>query len=115
MSYPLKFRKHVFKIKEEENLSYAETSERFKMGLRTLMRWALRIVSKMTRNKPAVKVKMAALEEDIKKYPNAYQRERASRLGVSQHCIYQTLKRLKVTYKKILPTPENEPCFQKSL
>lgn len=100
MSYPLKFREHVFKVKEEENLSYAETSERFKVGLRSLMRWALRIEPKMTRNKPAVKINMEALEEDIKKYPDAYQRERASRLGVSQHCIYQALKRLKVTYKK---------------
>ncbi len=115
MSYPLKFREHVFKVKEEENLSYAETSERFKIGLRTLMRWAQRIEPKITRNKPAVKIKMEALEEDIRKYPDPCHRERASRLRVSQHCIYQALKRLKVTYKKILSPPESEPCFQKSL
>jgi transposase len=100
MSYPLKFREHVFKIKEEEKLSYAKISERFKIALRTVMRWARRIEPKMTRDKPAVKIKMDALEEDIKKYPDATQRERASRLRVSQHCIYKALRRLKVTYKK---------------
>lgn len=89
MGYPLKFREHVFKIKKQEKLSYAQISERFKIGLRTLMRWAQRIEPKMTRNKPAVKINMEALKEDIKKNPDAYQRERASRFGVSQHCIYK--------------------------
>jgi hypothetical protein len=68
---------------------------------------AQRIEPKVTRNKPAVKIKMEALEEDIKKYPDAYQRERASRLGVTQHGIYKALKRLRVTYKKNLPASES--------
>lgn len=43
---------------------------------------------------------MDALIDDIKTYPDAYQYERAKRLGVSQTGIWFALKRLNVTYKK---------------
>ena len=39
---------------------------------------------------------------NITKYSDAYQYERAERLGVSQSSIHSALKRLKVTYKKNL-------------
>ncbi len=43
---------------------------------------------------------MARLKQDIVDYPDAYQYERAERLGVSQIGIWHALKRLGVTYKK---------------
>ncbi len=53
-----------------------------------------------TRNKAATKLDMEALEQDVKEYPDAYQYERASRLGVCQRAIGYALERLKVSYKK---------------
>ena len=43
---------------------------------------------------------MLALAADVEKYPDAYQYERAERLGVTQRCVGYALKRLGVTYKK---------------
>ena len=43
---------------------------------------------------------MEALEQDEKEYTDAYQYERASRLGVCQRAIGYALERLKVSYKK---------------
>ena len=47
---------------------------------------------------------MLQLTEDIEKYPDAYQIERAKRLGVSQGWLGYALKRLGVTYKKNFKT-----------
>ena len=43
---------------------------------------------------------MDALARDVEAYPDAYQYERAARLGVSIRCVGYALKRLGVTYKK---------------
>ena len=45
---------------------------------------------------------MEELKEDVKKYPDAYQYERAKRFGVYQNAIYCALKRIGVSYKKSL-------------
>ena len=88
------------RIKLEAKLSYGKTAERFKVGIATLMRWAKRITPLEQRNKPCLKISRQALMEDIEKYPDAFQRERAARLGVSKHGIYWALKKIGVTYKK---------------
>lgn len=100
MTYSLDFRRRVFKVKKDEGLSYEETAKRFKVGKATLIRWRNRLESKLRRNKPATKINMDALKRDIEQYPDAYQYERAGRLGVSQKGIFEALKRLGVTYKK---------------
>ena len=38
--------------------------------------------------------------EDVKKYPDAYNYERAQRLNVSTSGIYCALRRLEISYKK---------------
>lgn len=100
MAYSLDFRKRVMKIKEKDNLTFEKTSERFGVGLRTLFRWQNRIEPKITRDKPAVKIDMEKLKEDVKKYPDAFQYERAERFGVSQWGIGLALRRLNFSYKK---------------
>ena len=45
---------------------------------------------------------MDALARDVEACPDAYQYERAVRLGVSVRCVGYALKRLGVTYKKSL-------------
>ena len=39
MTYSIDFRRHILKIKAEEQLSYAETSFRFKISKASIVRW----------------------------------------------------------------------------
>jgi transposase len=107
MTYSIDFRQHVLKVKAEEGLSFAVTSKRFKIGKNTLFLWSKEITPQPKRNKPATKVNMEALKEDIKRYPDAYHYERASRLQVSKTGIYWAMKRLGVSYKKNSGSSEN--------
>jgi len=100
MTYSLDFRRKVLEIKEEEGLSLSGVAARFKISRNTVFKWSKNILARVGRNKPAVKIDMEALRHDVKVYPDAYQYERAERLGVSQTCIHFALKRLGVTYKK---------------
>lgn len=100
MTYPLKFRQHILAVKESAGLSLKATSERFCVGVASLSRWLRKIEPQTTRHKPATKLDMDALAEDVRVNPDAYQRERAVRFGVSAACIQFALKRLGITYKK---------------
>jgi len=100
MTYSRDFRSRVLKLRSQENLSMAEVSKRFGVGLASVMRWSKTLESKLTRNKPATKIDMEALKRDVEQYPDAYQHERAQRLKVSKNCVRCALKRLNVTYKK---------------
>jgi len=88
------------KLKERENLTFEATSRRFGVGIRTLFRWQLRMEPKMQRSKPATKINMEALKQDIEENPDAYLHERGERFGVTGSCIFYALKRLGVSYKK---------------
>jgi|APCry1669190119_1035276.scaffolds.fasta_scaffold30205_1 transposase len=100
MTYDLKFRRHVLTFRDKAGLSFAQTAARFNLSIQTVFSWSKRLAPKLTRIKPPSKIDMLQLIEDIEKYPDAYQIERAKRLGVSQRCVGYALKRLGVTYKK---------------
>ncbi len=100
MAYSLDFRKQVFKVKEKNNFTFEETSEHFGITIRTLFRWSKRLEPKLKREKPATKVDMKRLEQDVKKNPDAYQYERAQKFGVTQSTIYYALQRLGISVKK---------------
>ena len=100
MAYSLDFRRRVLLLKEEQKLTFKETSERFAVDIRTLFRWQKRLEPKTTKNKPATKIDMQALEEDVEKNPDRFQYERAQDYGVSQAAIFYALKRLKISRKK---------------
>ena len=100
MTYSLDFRHKVLEVKKKEKLSFAQVSRRFDVGVASVVRWCTRIAPQKTRIKPATKVNMEALQADIVTYPDAYQYERAQRLGVSTNGIWHALRRLKVTFKK---------------
>ena len=107
MTYALDFRRKIFKIKSDKRLTFLETSKLFDVSMATLFRWAKKLEPNTTRNKPATKIDMEALKQDIETYPDAYQYERAQRLGVSSGGIFHALKRLKVTYKKNFESPKS--------
>ncbi|MBB4034849.1 transposase [Dysgonomonas hofstadii] len=100
MSYSLDFRQQVFKIKNQENLIFEETGERFGVPIRTLFRWQQRIEPKSKRNKPSTKINMDALAKDVEDNPDDYQYERAKKFGVGQSTIFYALKRLEISNKK---------------
>lgn len=100
MGYSLDFRKHVFATKEKHKLSFEETAERFSVSIRTLFRWQKKLEPCTTRNKPATKIDMDALKQDLELYPDAYQFERAERLNVSKSTVFYALRRLNMSRKK---------------
>jgi transposase len=100
MTYSLDFRQHVLRVKQEKKLSFAGTAQRFKIGKNSLFLWSKQIKPKLKRAKPATKIDLPTLRQDIIDYPDAYQYERAARLGVSQPGILAALKRLGISYKK---------------
>ncbi len=98
MTYPLKFRQQVLETRVREGLTIAEVSERFCVGVASVVRWLKDPEPKQGRSKPVTKIDMAALAQDVRDHPDAYQHERAARFGVSQHGIGAALGRLGVTY-----------------
>jgi transposase len=100
MSYSLDFRKQIFKIKERDQLTFQQSSERFGIPIRTLFRWQKRIEAKTKRNRPSIKIDMEALRKDVEQHPEHYQYERAVRFGVCQSTIFYALKRLGISNKK---------------
>lgn len=107
MSYSLDFRQQVFKIKQLENLTFQETSERFGVPIRTLFRWGNRIEPIVKRNKPSTKIDMETLKKEVEQKPDAYQYEHAKKFGVAQSTIFYALKRLNITHKKNAIPPES--------
>ena len=102
MTYSVHFRKKVLSVKEKDGLSLAAVSKKFSISKNTVFLWIKNITPKIHRKQRPTKINTKKLKEDIAQYSDAYQYERAERLGVSQSAIYSALKRLKVTYKKNL-------------
>lgn len=99
-TYPLAFRNKVLDLQRQEGLSVAETGRRFHIGVATLCRWQKQIVPRTVRNKPATKIDMQALAQDLQAPPDSYQWERARTFGVTQSPIFSALQRLGKSYKK---------------
>ena len=83
MTYSLDFRQKVLSIKKQEKLTGLETAVRFGIGVASITRWDKQIEPQRTRTKPATKLDMQALKQDVDNYPDAYQYERAARLGIT--------------------------------
>ena len=77
MTYPISFRRKVLSVREKENLSIAQVARRFCVGVASVTRWIKTPDPKTTRNKPATKIDMEILAQDVKDHPYAYQYERA--------------------------------------
>lgn len=107
MAYSVDFRRKVLEIKEREGLSLEETAVRFGVGPASVFRWSKRLFSCRKRDKPAVRIDMAALARDVEEQPDAYQNERAERLGCSQRGISDALKRLRISRKKNFSASES--------
>ena len=106
MTYSPDFRRKVLSIRESEGLTISQVSARFCVGIASVVRWIKRPEAQTKRNKPATRITNEALEKDIFEFPDAYQYERAARLGVSTRGIGHALCRMDVTFKKNSATPQ---------
>lgn len=100
MTYSRDFRKKVLSTRDKEGLTFVETAKRFGVSVNSILLWSKQVEPKRTKNRPELKIDREALIEDIKKYPDAYNYERARRFNVSTSGIVWAMKRLGVTYKK---------------
>jgi transposase len=100
MTYSLDFRNKFLSVRASENLTISSVSTRFGVGIATVVRWLKRVEPHRTRIKPATKVNRILLAEDVRHYPDAYQLERAQRLGVSESGIGHALRRMNISIKK---------------
>ena len=107
MTYPLQFRQKVFSTKEKFDLTFEQTSQGFDVPIRTLFRWQRKMAPCMTRDKPATRLDIAQLAKEVELAPEAYQWERAKRLGVAERTIGYGLQRLKISYKKNAQTSQD--------
>lgn len=106
MTYSSDFRRKVLSVREKEGLTIAEVAARFCVGVASVVRWIKHPDPKRTRNKPATKIDMEGLARDVLEHPDAYQYERAQRMGVSVQGINYALRRLGVSYKKNAQTSQ---------
>jgi transposase len=100
MTYSIDFRRKVLSVRKKEGLTIAEVADRFCVGVATVVRWLNRLEPQLTRYKPATKIDRIALARDVREHPDAYQAERAKRLGVSEKGVGHALRRMNITYKK---------------
>ena len=108
MTYSLDFRQRVMGYKAKKSLTFAQTSDHFDIGIRTLFRWSKQLEPCHYRQKPATKIDMDALKADIEQSPDDYQWERAKRFKVGQSSMHYALKRLGVSYKKNSATSKSQ-------
>lgn len=100
MAYSLDFRLQVVAIRERDGLTIAQAAERFGVGKASVMRW-LKGSERKACGFRRRKLDIEALAQDVRDYPDAYQYERAARLGVTQNAICYALKhKLRVSSKK---------------
>jgi transposase len=100
MTYPAKFRKQAFHVKEKEDLTIVETAVRFGVGTASVARWKNKPEPAKTRNKAATKIDMDALAKDLEENPDSFLHERAAKFSVSKSGMWSAVKRLDFTQKK---------------
>jgi transposase len=100
MTYSLDFRRKVLSTREAEGLTISEVAGRFCVGVASVVRWVKRLEPCTSRYKPATRIDRIALARDVREHPDAYQAERAARLGGSVRGIGHALHRMGTTYKK---------------
>ena len=89
MRYSVQFRKKVLSVKEQEGLSFTSISKKFHIGRNTVFSWTKKLQPQKHRDKKAIKIDPDKLTQDVIEYSDAYQYERAERLGVSRSGIQE--------------------------
>ena len=99
MTYSIDYRKQVLSS-IADGMTIREASVFYGLSTSTIHSWQQNLAPKTTRNKPPTKIPDDALIEDVKRYPDDYNYERARRLNCSKTGIFNALKRLGISQKK---------------
>ena len=106
MTYSIDYRKQVLSS-IADGMTIREAALFYGLSTSTIHSWQKSLAPKTTRNKAPTKIPDDALIEDVKRYPDDYNYERARRLNCSKTGIFNALKRLGISQKKDLGTPES--------
>lgn len=98
MAYLTDYRQMILD-KHKAGRSIRSLAQEFNISTRTLQNWKKQPERKVVKTRKG-KIDMALLKQDVEKYPDSYQRERAVRFNCTQRAIGIALKRLKITQKK---------------
>lgn len=98
MAYSNDIRQHVLR-QLQEGKTYRQLSVEFNISTRTILNWTKQPERKV-RTVHTCKINLEQLAQDVKDYPDAFQRERAVRFNCTDRAISKALKRLKLTRKK---------------
>ena len=108
MTYSIDYRKQVLSS-IADGMTIREAALFYGLSTSTIHSWQQNLVPKATRNKAPTKIPDDALIEDVKRYPDDYNYERARRLNCSKTGIFNALKRLGISQKKDLKTSKGLP------
>ena len=106
MTYSIDYRKQVLSS-IADGMTIREASVFYGLSTSTIHSWQQNLVPKTERNKAPTKIPDDALIEDVKRYPDDYNYERARRLSCSKTGIFNALKRLGISQKKDLGTSKS--------
>lgn len=99
MGYSKDFKDKVIEIMARDKLSIRQAAQHFNVSTRTIQLWQKSTERKPIPGRPA-KITEAQILADIEKYPDDYQYERAERLGVSTHAVFNALHKAGISRKK---------------
>lgn len=98
MAYSQDYRQMIL-TKLKSGATYRELSLEFGISTTTILKWTKQPERKV-RTIHTHKINLDDLAQDVKMYPDAYQRERAVRFNCTDRGIAKALKRLNLTRKK---------------
>ena len=99
MTYSIDYRKQVLSS-IVDGMTIREAALFYGLSTSTIHSWQQKLAPKTTRNKAPTKIPDDALIEDVRRFPDDYNYERARRLNCSKTGIFNALKRLGISQKK---------------
>ena len=106
MTYSIDYRKQVLSS-ITDGMTIREAAIFYGLSTSTIHSWQQNLAHKIKRNKAPTKIPDDVLIEDVKRYPDDYNYERARRLNCSKTGILNALKRLGISRKKDLRVPKS--------
>ncbi len=101
MAYTIDLRKKVINYVENGG-SITKAAEIYDVGRTTIYRWLSRENLEPNRvKKRQTKLDWRALEKDIQEHPSSRLIDRAQKFGVSINAIFNAIKKMKITRKKL--------------
>ena len=99
MGYSKDFKDKVIEIMARDKMSVRKAAQHFSVCIQTIQNWKKSTVSKPIPGRPT-KISKEQILKDVEQYPDDYQYERAERLAVSTHAVFNALRAAEISRKK---------------